>query len=74
LIKIIIISFEYINIFFFFKFQSQSTDIENKQIDPAILEHIQAIQSLLKKQPSHLQQLSTSPQVKKSDTVRNKCK
>lgn len=74
MIKKIIISFECINIYLFLKFQSQSTDIENKQIDPAILEHIQAIQSLLKKQPSHLQQLSTSPQVKKSDTVRNKCK
>uniref|UniRef100_A0A2S2R549 Splicing factor, arginine/serine-rich 15 n=1 Tax=Sipha flava TaxID=143950 RepID=A0A2S2R549_9HEMI len=47
--------------------QSQSIDNDNKPIDPAILEHIQAIQSLLKKQPG---QLSTSPQVKKSDGVK----
>lgn len=33
---------------------------DNKSLDPAILEHIQAIHSLLKK---------TSPQVKKSDGV-----
>lgn len=39
---------------------------DNKPIDPAILEHIQAIQSLLKKQPG---QSTTSPQVKKSDSV-----
>lgn len=39
---------------------------DNKIIDPAILEHIQAIKSLLKKQPG---QSSTSPQVKKSDGV-----
>ncbi|XP_025203169.1 splicing factor, arginine/serine-rich 15 isoform X2 [Melanaphis sacchari] len=50
--------------------QSQSLDTENKPIDPAILEHIQAIQSLLKKQPGHMQQSSTSPQVKKSDAVK----
>jgi len=44
----------------------QSLENDNKQLDPAILEHIQAIQSLLKKQPS---QLSASSQVKKSDGV-----
>jgi len=44
----------------------QSSENDNKQLDPAILEHIQAIQSLLKKQPS---QLSASSQVKKSDGV-----
>jgi len=49
--------------------QSQSLDTDSKPIDPAILEHIQAIQSLLKKQPGHMQQSSTSPQVKKSDGV-----
>ncbi|XP_026810940.1 protein SCAF8 isoform X3 [Rhopalosiphum maidis] len=48
----------------------QSQDTDNKPIDPAILEHIQAIQSLLKKQPGHMQQSSTSPQVKKSDAVK----
>lgn len=54
----------------FFKLQSQSSDTDSKPIDPAILEHIQAIQSLLKKQPGHMQQSSTSPKVKKSDGVR----
>lgn len=39
---------------------------DNKPIDPAILEHIQAIQSLLKNKPG---QSSTSPQVKKNDGV-----
>ncbi|XP_022181871.1 homeobox protein 2 isoform X3 [Myzus persicae] len=50
--------------------QSQSLDTDNKPIDPAILEHIQAIQSLLKKQPGNMQQSSTSPLVKKSDGVK----
>jgi len=57
----------------FLKLQSQNLDTDSKIIDPAILEHIQAIQSLLKKQPGHMQQSSTSPQVKKSDGVRHKC-
>lgn len=46
--------------------QSQNSE-NDKPIDPAILQHIQAIQSLLKKQPG---QSSTSPQVKKSDGVK----
>ncbi|VVC37250.1 RNA polymerase II-binding domain,ENTH/VHS,CID domain,RNA recognition motif domain [Cinara cedri] len=48
--------------------QLQSSE-ENKPLDPAILEHIQAIQSLLKKQPGQ-PTMSTSPQVKKSDGMK----
>ncbi|XP_050428676.1 SR-related and CTD-associated factor 4 [Adelges cooleyi] len=39
----------------------------DKTYDPAIIQHLQAIQSLLKKQPN---QSSSSPQLKKSDSVK----
>lgn len=56
-----------IGLFNFYNFESQCLD-DNKTLDPAILEHIQAIQSLLKKQPGQ-STTSISPQVKKSEGV-----
>ncbi|XP_050534314.1 SR-related and CTD-associated factor 4-like isoform X2 [Daktulosphaira vitifoliae] len=48
-------------------FDSLQNSDDNKQLDPAILQHLQAIQSILKKQPG---QSTSSPQIKKSETVK----